>query len=643
MRSQAVTCVAIGLLASIVAMFWPAISQLPPRVIRAGVLEARGPVPERTGWASFGGTQAGGQYSSLAKINRDNIARLEVAWTHRSGDLGVRSTPILVNGSLYYCTSAVRVIALDPATGTQRWATDLDAAIGADGADINCRGVTYWEDTAAAGGACGKRIFMGDGRSRLYAVDADTGELCTDFGKGGYVDLQDFDNYGKGNITLPSPPAVYRDLVIIGGGLSDNVDIRAAPDGMVRALDARTGREAWHFDPIPPQLRQATGAGNVWSQISVDADNGIVYLPTSSPAVDAYGANRPGDLPFTDALVALKAETGEVLWHFQTVHHDLFDYDLPAQPILFELVRGTGRIPAVAQITKTGFVFVFNRLTGEPLFPIEERPAPRSDIPGERASPSQPVPGLPPFAQQQFKREQVFGLTWLDRAACQSTFDRLRYEGLFTPASLRGSILFPTPAGAANWGAAALDPAHQLLIVRAQNIAAIWRLEAAGDDRPTTPRVFELNDVYFPMLGTPYVLKGGNFSSPLGIPCTPPPWGQLTAIDLGTGKIVWQVPFGQVQKGLFKSPAAWGSPLFGGPLATAGGLVFMGGALEGTFRAMDIATGETLWKAELPAPAMAVPMTYEADGRQFVVVAAGGFPQLNTALADTLIAFVLPK
>lgn len=629
---------------ALVALFWPAINSLRSTAFVGAPVQITAPVPPgRDQWVAFAGSEAGGQYSSLQDINRGNVADLQVAWRFATGTAGTRTTPIHVNDSLYLCNSKVEVMAIDPATGTQRWRTDVDAAIGDDGANVACKAVAYWRAASAGGAPCDKRLFVGDGRARLYALDADTGALCADFGNGGYVALQDFEYYGEGPMTLPSPPAIYADLVIVGSAMPDNVDNADVPDGIVRALDVRTGAQVWEFNPIPESMREATGAANVWAMFAVDAQHGIVYLPTTSPSLDGYGASRTQEIPLANAVVALRADTGELLWHYQTVHHDLFEMDLPAQPILFDRVRDGQTIPALAQITKSGLVFLFNRLTGEPLFPIEERAVPQSDVPGEVSSPTQPFPVLPePFARQRVSREEMFGLTWIDRRACQKQLDGLRNEGPFTPASLQGSLQLPSPIGGGNWGGAALDPARQLLVVRATNLGIVWRLkEVPESERRNLPPDFY--DLRQPMYGTPYEMTGGALMGPFGVPCTPPPWGTMTAIDLVTGRTVWHRPVGRAHRNGMGAPEVWGSPMSAGPMVTAGGLVFMGAVMDNHLRAFDVDSGKTLWQGRLPAPGMAVPMTYRAQGRQFVVVAAGGWAPLQTDLADELVAFALPE
>jgi quinoprotein glucose dehydrogenase len=642
--------------------------------IIAVALPAAAADPAPGDWPAFGRDPGGSQYSPLRAIDARNVSRLRRVWVHRSGDFvdapspkgtAFQATPIHVNGTLYYCTPFGRVFALDPATGAERWVFDARAADPSTGKPVTtaprmpvrCRGVAFWQDAAAgaaadrgpgagSASACRRRIFAhGDG-GRIYALDADTGRLCTGFGvaqgHAGFVSHNDYENFGDGfGGAAGSPPAILGDLVISGTAVNDG--IANAKDGIVRAFDARSGELRWEFNPIPPDKRMVSGAANVWSTISVDPLRRLVFLPTTSPSTDYYGGGRTFDMPLANAIVALDGDTGAVKWSFQTVRHDLFDYDLVGHPLLVDIRRDDRTIPAALLQTKMGWLFGFERDTGRPLWPIVERPVPASDVPGESAAPTQPVPqGMAAFARQTMRRDELFGLTPIDRAACQRRFDDLRYDGMYTPPSVRGSLLFPSALGGGNWGGAAYDPASNLLVIKAENLATVLRVIRKQD--PAKEDAVPGKDYLTrPLQGTPYRIEGELFVSPLGIPCTPPPWGTLAAIDLGTGEIRWQIPLGQIRRAGVTVPrtANWGSPNVGGPIVTASGLVFIGAAMDQKLRAIDVKSGRELWTGDLPAPGMAVPMTYLTGGRQFVVVAAGGSATAGTKTSDALVAFAV--
>jgi quinoprotein glucose dehydrogenase len=610
------------------------------------------------GWPVYGGSPGGGHFSPLAQITAANVGQLREEWVYRTGDYspaapGLRATtfeatPILVDGTLYFCTPYNRVIALTAATGRLVWSHEpsprLDRAYDREHSLI-CRGVAYWQELAPnASLPCQQRIFQGVLDGRLEALDARTGRLCEDFAAGGTIDLNTLDNgsVGVGRVDITSPPVVYEDLVIVGSAIADNQAVNM-PSGFVRAFDARTGQERWHWSPIPPALRNQTGAANVWAPMAIDPARGILFAPTTSPSPDYWGGLRVDPLPGADALVALDARTGAPRWQFQTVHHDLFDYDLPAQPTLVEVRRDGRAIAAVAQPTKTGFLWVLDRETGAPVFPVVERPVPASDVPGEHAAPTQPMPSLPPpLALQRVTDAEVWGLTPLDRNACLARVHALRNDGMFTPPSLRGSLVLPYAGGGSNWGGMAYDPRAHIAIVNVMNIAGYVRLFPSGE----YARLKRAGgDEVAPMVGAPYAMQRGVLLSPLGIPCTRPPWGTIAAVDLDTGAIRWQRPFGRQPIGAFglAAPAAWGAPNLGGAVVTGGGLIFIAATPDGMFRALDLQTGATLWEHKLPFPGVATPMSFQArDGRQFVVIAAGGSSLLGSPIGDALVAFALP-
>ena len=558
-----------------------------------------------------------------------------------------------------------RVVALDPATGEERWHFDPHSDEGGLGIIddprqvVRCRSVAYWEaDTPESGAACEKRIFKGDINGNLYAMDADTGASCLDFGATeghpGYVTHWDYAGNGVGPRHTTSGPIVVGDRIISAVGVEDSVV--NASDGFVRAFNVKSGALEWEFNPIPPAYINETGAANVWSTLSVDLERGLVFLPTTSPSLDFFGGTRKFKLPYATATVALSAETGNPVWHYQTTHHDVYDYDLPGHPLLVT-IRKDGELHDVAiQQSKSGYFFVFDRDTGKSLYPIEERAVPRSDVPGEETSPTQPFPVLPePFTLTTLTRDDMYGLTPLDRAWCRARFDELRYEGMYTPPSIQGTLHFPGFAGGGNWGGASFHPESNLLIIKSMTIGTQHWLIPIEDGESSIPDQGAGQGVpgdsnYSggsggPMPGTPYRTLQVNFFSPLGVPCTPPPWGTLTAINMDSGQINWKIPFGRVRRyGItFPEFLNWGTSIIGGPITTGGGLIFMGASMDKYFRALDVYTGEELWKAELPYAGMAVPMSYMANGKQHVVIAAGGNRRTFTEEGDTLVAFVLPE
>ena len=625
-------------------------------------------------WPVYGRDAGGSRFSPLARITRENVGRLRVAWTYRTGDSAVQpararppaleATPIVVDGMMYLGTPTGRVIALDPVTGTERWRFDPGVNPNRGYGDFASRGVSWWRDSRAAAGApCRARIFFGTIDARLLALDAATGRLCPAFGDSGVVRLRrglrtppfEFQAY-----QVTSPPAVVGDLVIVGSSIGDNSSPNPA-SGEVRSFDARTGLLRWSFDPIPqdstPLARRSwergsasrTGAANVWSVIVADPGRDLVFLPTSSPAPDYYGALRPGDNRYGSSLVALRASTGQVVWHFQTVHHDLWDYDNAAPPALATVRRNGRDLPAVLQATKTGMLFVLHRETGEPLFPVEERPVPASDVPEETAWPTQPFTAVtPPLSPHRITPAEAWGATESDRAWCRERIATLRNEGIFTPPSSRGTFVLPSNVGGAHWGGVAADAGRRIAVVPVNRIAAMVQLIPSEDLLLDTLRRTDaaqgINDFeYTWMRWTPYLMRRRLLLGPGGLPCTPPPFGSLVAVSLETGRILWNVPLGTMPTppGAPPAPAEWGSLNLGGPILTGSGLVFIGATLDRAIRAFDIETGRELWKAPLPAGARATPMTYEAGGRQYVVISAGGGGPFGTG--DAVAALALPE
>jgi quinoprotein glucose dehydrogenase len=633
-----------------------------------------GPVAE---WPSYGNDPGGMRYSPLDQINRDNVKDLKVAWTYHTGDVSdgtqakrkssFENTPIVVDGTMYLSTPFNRVIALNPESGAEKWIYDpkLDLQNSYYSEGLINRGVSSWPDPARKpGDPCARRIFIATIDARLIALDAATGKTCADFGAQGQIDLKagvaniDKLRY-RGEYEETSPPAIIDDLVVVGSAIGDNGHVDE-PSGVVRAFDARSGALRWSWDPMPrdpadPAAKTWThsgppnsGAANIWSIISVDREHDLVFLPGSSASPDYYGGERPGADIYSDSLVALHGATGKLAWYFQTTHHDLWDYDNPSMPLLCTIRHNGVDVPAVVQGTKRGSLFVFNRLTGEPLFPIVEKPAPQSDVPGEETSATQPFPTLPPpLIPLSISADDAWGVMYFDRRQCRNRMAALRNEGIFTPPSIAGSLIIPGNVGGMNWSSAAFDPARQLLVTNTNNLVADVHLipRAEFTEQANASRGFETE--FAPQAGTPYGMSRVFMRSSFpGLPCNPPPWGLLTAVDLSSGRIKWSVPLGNILR-FYHLPLpdrGWGSPNLGGAIVTAGGLVFIAATLDPYLRAFDTDSGKLLWEAKLPAGGQATPMTYQvrSDGKQYLVIAAGGHGKLGTKLGDSVVAFTLP-
>lgn len=641
---------------------------------RALVIEGRSEVvasvPDALGqdWRAYGGDAKGTRYSQADQITPENVSDLAVAWTLQTGTFEGReearrrsafeTTPILVGDLLYFCTQMSEVMAVDPATGEERWRFDPGVATDRRPANqYTCRGVSYWEDALAVSDeACSTRIFFGTVDSRLIALDAQTGRPCSDFGSEGEVVVEpNMPLRWPGEFQITSAPAIIDDLVVTGSAIGDSLRTDA-PTGTVHAFDARTGALQWRFNPVPSDPSDpawstwgggsaaVTGHANVWSTISVDDERGLVFLPTSSPSPDYYGGNRVGDNQYANSVVALDSETGEVVWHFQAVHHDVWDYDLPAQPGLYQVTRDGETHDVVAQVTKMGLIFVLDRDTGEPFLPIEERPVPQSAVEGEVLSPTQPFPVLtPPLVPSTVDPKDAFGISLWDKLACASQIRSLRRDGLYTPPTEDGSLMYPFQGGGGNWGSAAFDPSRNLLVVNMTNMGGYSDLTPKVGDEPAADAIRDGAE-FAPMEGAPYTMRRAVLLSPLELPCTPPPWGVLAGVDLDTGEIVWRRPHGTTEdltSGALSLPT--GTPTIGGPIITGSGLIFIAGAMDNYLRAFDVETGKELWKGRLPAGGQATPMTYTYNGTQYVVIAAGGHSTAGTRLGDHVVAFALPN
>lgn len=627
-------------------------------------------------WVTYGRTPYGDRHSPLTQVNTTNVVKLEVAWRFHTGEgapefktrspTALEVTPLVFRGTMYLSTPLGRVFALDPISGAQRWVFDPRVDRATQFGDFANRGVALWLDpSAAAGSRCSLRVFVATIDTRLIALDAASGSPCADFGSGGTVKLRE----GLRNPPTfaseyeeTSPPTVVDGVVVVGSAVADNNRIDAA-SGEVRGYDARTGALRWTFDPVPqtasdpayatwigPNARRS-GAANSWTAFAADPISKTVFIATSSPSVDYFGGERKGRNEYGNSVVAIRAASGKVLWHFQTVRHDLWDYDNASPPALATIRVGNRPVSVLIQATKTGQLFVLDRETGKPVFPVTEGAVPESDVAGEEAWPTQILgSGLPPLSPQNLTRDQIWGPTAEDRNACLKRFDELRYDGTFTPPSTRGSLIIPSNVGGAHWGGVAFDPASNVVVVPTNRIAAVITLIPRDTFEAMRGRLTvgeRIGTEFASMRGTPFVLKRELFLGPSNAPCTPPPFGSLVAVSLRTRQILWSVPLG-TSEGLDKIGIKVPSDIpgainLGGPITTGGGLIFIGASMDRYFRAYDLRNGRELWKAALPAGGKATPMTYlGADGRQYVVIAAGGDGKA-WGWSDEVVAFALPR
>jgi len=601
-------------------------------------------------WPNYGNDAGGTRYSPATQIDRRNVGRLQLAWTYRTGALeqktelarkaAFEATPILVAGKLFFTTPYDHVIALDPQTGVKLWEFDPAVNLASSYSEVTSRGVSAWLDSGTRPGTpCRLRIFLGTLDARLIALDGESGKPCRGFGTHGELDLtRDVaqNSYWRGGYELTSPPAIFKNLVIVGSSIADNWRVDTER-GIVRAFDARTGRLRWSWNPTPwaDKTSPRTGGGNAWSALAVDADAGLVFVPTGSSAPDYFGGIRKGDNKWANSVVALRAQTGRLVWGFQVVHHDLWDYDVASQPLLFDWKDGS---PALIVNTKMGHVFVLDRRTGTPLLPVEERPVPQSDIPGESSAPTQPFPTIT-LVPEHISPADAWGPTPEDAQWCRNKIAASRWDGMFTPPSLKGTLAFPGNVGGVNWGGAAYDPRRHVMVANTNRLVA-WVKLIPRDQYDAETQAEQDNRIFGEFgdqRGAPYGLYRTFLFSPHKLPCNAPPWGTTEAIDMFSGKHLWDVPLGTLIPGQMT-----GSINLGGPIIVAGGLVFTAAAMDQYLHAFDVDTGQELWRYELPASAQATPMTYVINGRQYLVIAAGGHGKLGTKPGDYLLAFALP-
>jgi quinoprotein glucose dehydrogenase len=619
-------------------------------------------------WPEFGRTLGGDRFSPLAQINPDNISSLTSAWTYSAGTLGgwqdssFEATPIMVADTLYLCAPQNIVVALDPETGKERWRFDPEVNPTGASQVTACRGVAYFSDPESPD--CPAKIITATFGGKLLALDALRGKPCKSFGSAGVVDL----NTGLGQVNpgfyyVSSAPTIVQGKIVIGGWVADNQSTDE-PSGVIRGYDATNGAFAWAWDIGRPGINTEPEEGsqytrstpNSWAPMSADAELGLVYVPLGNPTPDHWGGARSAETEkYGSSLVAIDVNTGAARWHFQTVHYDIWDYDLASQPTLLDFPVDGALVPAVVQPTKTGELFVFDRRTGEPLTEIEERPvAQDKTVEPDRLSPTQPFSvGMPNFAGPALTEKNMWGISPLDQLWCRIEFRKLRYDGPMTPLSTDRSIIYPSIGGGMNWGGVSVDPLRRLMIVNQMNYITIAQLVP----RKETDRLLDEQATYqhsfavpIRQAGTPYGILMSGLISPLNVPCNEPPYGTLSAVDLDTREVRWSRPFGSAQdtgpldiaSGL---PIPMGMPNFGGSMTTAGGLTFIGATQDKGFRAFETSSGALLWEHRLPAGGQANPMTYISpkSGRQFVVIAAGGHKMLRSPAGDSVVAFALPK
>jgi len=630
-------------------------------------------------WNSYGRSAYGDRYSPLAQITAENAHKLVPAWTYRTGDIPgpndpgettAENTPLKVNGMLYVCTPHSQVIALDPDTGKEIWRFDPKiSSMGAENfkgwAHMTCRGVSYHDDAAyaseqsptgsaspaAAPNACPKRIFVPTADTRLIALNADTGKMCEDFGDKGQVDLRaNIGGFAPGGYYSPSPPAVTKNLVVIGGHVTDNVSTDE-PSGVIRAFDVHTGKLVWNWDsgnpddttPLAEGKTYTRNSPNMWSMFAVDEKLGMLYLPMGNQMPDQYGGDRTEDSEkYSAGLTALDIDSGHVKWTFQFTHHDLWDMDVGGQPSLIDIKTEAGVKQAVMASTKQGSIYVLDRATGQPVVPIHEVAVPQGAVAGDHTSPTQPKSDLN-FMPPPLKERDMWGVTPFDQLLCRIDFKSMRYDGAFTPPSLQGSIVYPGNFGVFDWGGISVDPVRQIAFVNPSYMAFKSKLIPAADIAKQGPRVSETEGVQ-PNKGAPYGVILEALLSPLGLPCQAPAWGYVAAVDLTTHKTIWMHKNGTVRDSSpVPIPLTMGVPSLGGTFTTAGGVSFLSGTLDQYLRAYDVKNGKQLWEGRLPAGAQTTPMTYTGkDGKQYVLVMAGGHGSLGTKQGDYVMAFKLP-
>ncbi|MFV8217580.1 pyrroloquinoline quinone-dependent dehydrogenase [Enterobacter cloacae complex sp.6700776] len=616
-------------------------------------------VPGTPTWDSFHGQLNAQKYSPLTQITADNVSKLTKVWEFHTGDVSDgkgdkpatvwSATPIFANDTLYIGTPFDRLIALDPGTGKEKWHYDTKSSRKALTQPVlKNRGVSYWQaKNPVKGEACQKMVYMGTVDGKLFALDADSGKPCSGFAENGVLDLNQWNTVNaKYPLSVLQPPTVVGNHLLVGWAGKDWA-YAEAPPGTVFSVNAQTGKLEWTFEAIPAEIRKRTGTANVWTHMSADEANGLVYLPVSSPSPNYWGGNRVDAIPLGTSTTALDINTGKVVWSRQWVHHDVWDYDINSAPTLMDITVDGKQIPALVQATKQGFLFVVNRLTGEDVWPIEERPVPQGDgsVQGEVLSPTQPFPTKPAPLLDQSKKPEIWKLADIvGGGQCSRLWDNLTYEGMYTPPTTKGegTLTYPDSAGGVQWGGVAFDPQKQIAIVNTSHIVQYVKLYSR-EDYDNADKDSGNESGFAPQEGAPYGMRLLVASNWLGMPCWQPPFGEIVAIDMHTGDVKWRRPVGASQQYGFFMPESWGSPTIGGPAVTAGGVIFIGASMDAKVRAYSVESGEELWSDQAEAPAVANPSVYEYKGRQYVAFVAGGNTILKDQVGDQVVVYALPE
>lgn len=631
-------------------------------------------------WPAYGRTQSGLRYSPLAQINADNVKDLKVAWTYRtrdfktdkdSGETTNQVTPIKVGNNMYICTTHQFLVALDPATGKEKWRFDPKLKTDPSFQHLTCRGVSYYDQNNTAEFAtslqgrtstsaiCPRKVILPVNDGRLVAINADNGQRCTDFGENGEVNLQLYmPNAYPGGYNPTSPPIVTGSTIIIAGSVTDNLSIKE-PSGVIRGYDVNTGKLLWVFDTgaADPNAMPTTGgtyvhnSPNAWAPLAYDSQLDIVYIPTGVSTPDIWGGHRTPQMErYANAVVALNASTGKLVWSFQTTHHDLWDMDVPSQPTLVDVKAKNGQIvPAIYAPTKTGHIFVLDRRTGQPVVPVHEEPVPQGAAKGDWVSKTQPISEFTFRPKNHLTDKDMWGATMFDQLMCRVMFHSLDYKGPYTPPSENGTIVFPGNLGMFEWGGISVNPDRQVAVMNPMALPFVSKLIPRGPGNPIWPeggvKGTGTESGIQPQYGVPYGVEINAFLSPLGLPCKQPAWGYIAGVDLDNHQIAWKKRVGTIRDslpGIPLPPFKLGVPMLGGPISTAGNVMFLAGTQDNYIRAFNVSNGDELWKARLPAGGQATPMTYSINGKQYVVIMAGGHGSFGTKMGDYLIAYALP-